>query len=90
MAVCDNGPGLSKEEMEKVFDRFVQIHQISGAGEHGTGLGLTIAKELIEMHKGKIWLESAPGKGCSFYFTIPKAKTTEDMPEPEPVESGAN
>jgi PAS domain S-box-containing protein len=72
VAVQDNGPGLSKEDMEKVFDRFVQVHNLKGAGQHGTGLGLTIAKELIEMHGGRIWVESTPGRGCCFYFTLPK------------------
>ena len=72
IAVRDNGPGLTQEEMKKVFDRFVQIHKIAGAGEHGTGLGLTIAKNLVEMHHGRIWVESVPGCGCCFRFTLPK------------------
>jgi PAS domain S-box-containing protein len=72
VAVRDNGPGLSKEDMEKVFDRFVQTHSLRGAGHHGTGLGLTIAKELVEMHQGRIWVESTPGHGCCFFFTLPK------------------
>lgn len=72
VAVRDNGPGLSKEETEKVFDRFVQIHQFAGPGEHGTGLGLTIAKELVQMHGGRIWVESLTGRGCCFFFTLPK------------------
>lgn len=72
VAVQDNGPGLSKEDMEKIFERFVQAHNLKSAGEHGTGLGLTIAKELVEMHGGRIWVESAPAQGCCFYFTLPK------------------
>jgi PAS domain S-box-containing protein len=72
ISVSDDGPGLSKDEIEKIFDRFIQIHLISGPGEHGTGLGLTIAKELIEMHGGKLNVESKPGNGCCFAFTIPK------------------
>lgn len=72
IAVCDNGPGLTPDEIKKIFDRFVQIHKIAGAGEHGTGLGLTIAKNLVEMHKGRIWVDSVPGCGCSFRFTLPK------------------
>ncbi len=72
VAIRDNGPGLSKEDIEKVFDRFVQAHNLAGAGEHGTGLGLTIAKELVEMQQGRIWIESTPGCGCSFFFTLPK------------------
>ena len=72
VAVRDNGPGLSKHEAERIFDRFVQIHQFAGPGEHGTGLGLTIARELVQMHQGRIWVESLPGQGCCFFFTLPK------------------
>ncbi|MHC5061038.1 MAG: ATP-binding protein [Planctomycetota bacterium] len=78
VAVRDNGPGLSKEDIEKIFDRFVQTRSSRGAGHHGTGLGLTIAKELIEMHQGKIWVESKPGYGCSFFFTLPKYDQSAD------------
>jgi PAS domain S-box-containing protein len=80
VCVSDNGPGMTREEIEKIFDRFVQIHLIKGAGEHGTGLGLTISKELIEMHEGKLWVESVRGQGSNFYFTLPKtgAEITEN------------
>jgi len=81
IAVTDNGPGLSKEDMEKIFDRFVQARNLASAGEHGTGLGLTIAKELVEMHKGRIRVESTPGHGCSFYFTLPKYDPQNDTSE---------
>jgi signal transduction histidine kinase len=60
--------------MATIFDRFVQIHDFKGAGEHGTGLGLTITKELIDMHKGRIWVESAPAEGCCFHVMLPKYK----------------
>jgi signal transduction histidine kinase len=72
VTVRDNGPGLSEEEAEKIFDRFVQVHQFAGPGEHGTGLGLAIAKELVQMHNGRIWVESTPREGCCFFFTLPK------------------
>lgn len=72
IAVEDNGPGLSKEDMAKIFDRFVQIYKLAGAGEHGTGLGLTISKELVELHGGRMWVNSAPGQGCCFFFTLSK------------------
>jgi len=74
IAVRDDGPGLSKDEMDKIFDRFIQIHNFKGAGEHGTGLGLTITKELIDMHKGRIWVESALTEGCCFHVMLPKYK----------------
>ena len=74
ISVKDDGPGLSKDDIEKIFNRFVQIHMLLGPGEHGTGLGLTIAKELIEMHGGKLSCSSQPGSGCCFTFTIPKVE----------------
>jgi PAS domain S-box-containing protein len=71
-SVKDDGPGLSEEEMSRIFDRFVQIHQLKGPGEHGTGLGLTITKQLVELHNGRIWVESTLGEGCKFCFVLPK------------------
>jgi PAS domain S-box-containing protein len=75
VTVDDDGPGLSKDEIEKVFDRFVQVNKPRETQEHGTGLGLAITKELIEMHKGRLWVDSLPGHGCAFSFTLPKAAT---------------
>lgn len=77
IAVQDDGPGLSKDEMDKIFDRFVQIHNCKGAEEQGTGLGLSITKELVDMHKGRIWVESAPAEGCCFHLMLPKYKPNE-------------
>jgi PAS domain S-box-containing protein len=72
VSIDDNGPGLSKDEIEKVFDRFVQVNKPRETQEHGTGLGLAITKELIEMHDGKLWVDSVPGEGCCFNFVLPK------------------
>lgn len=80
IAVEDDGPGLSKEDIMKIFDRFVQIYKVAGAGEHGTGLGLTISKQLVELHGGRMWVNSIPGQGCCFFFTLPK-KTSSAQPE---------
>jgi len=90
-SVADDGPGLSEEDVEKIFDRFVQIRLISGPGEHGTGLGLAITRELVKMHGGRIWIESALGEGCRFCFVLPKCglSAQEDGGEPELVESQA-
>lgn len=70
--VEDNGPGIAPDELDKIFDRFVQINKQVGEGAHGTGLGLTIAKELVEMHGGRIWAESTINSGANFYFVLPK------------------
>lgn len=72
VSIDDDGPGLSKDEIEKVFDRFVQVNKPRETQEHGTGLGLAISKELIEMHAGKLWVDSVPGEGCCFNFVLPK------------------
>ena len=69
--VEDNGPGIAPDEIDNIFNRFVQINKQVGEGAHGTGLGLTIAKELVEMHGGRIWAESTTNSGASFYFVLP-------------------
>jgi signal transduction histidine kinase len=80
ISVCDNGPGLNAEESRKIFDRFVQGEIFKGEGYHGTGLGLTIAQNLVELHRGKIWVETSPGNGCQFHFTIP-ISAKQDQPQ---------
>jgi PAS domain S-box-containing protein len=72
ISVQDDGPGLTPEEMARVFDRFVQIKTLKGPGRHGTGLGLTISRELVRLHGGRIHVDSEPGKGCTFWFTLPR------------------
>ena len=67
VAIKDTGHGIAQEDMPKLFQRFGQLERKAG----GSGLGLAISKELIEMHKGKIWVESEYGKGSVFYFTLP-------------------
>jgi len=70
--VKDSGVGIAKENFSKLFDRFQQIDRIPGPGAKGTGLGLAISKSIVELHKGKIWVESEIGKGSRFIFTLPK------------------
>lgn len=72
VSVTDDGPGITADAAQKVFDRFVQLKKNIGPGTHGTGLGLPIAKELVEMHGGKIWVESNAGEGATFSFVLPK------------------
>ncbi|MCX7956456.1 MAG: ATP-binding protein [Endomicrobia bacterium] len=66
--VEDNGEGIPKEYLEKIFDKFGQVKNKT---KGGTGLGLTICKCIVELHKGKIWVESELGKGAKFIFRIP-------------------
>ncbi len=67
--VSDQGPGISPEQLERIFDRF---YRIKGQNHHaaGTGLGLAICKRIVEAHGGRIWVESTPGVGSSFYFSL--------------------
>lgn len=69
--VEDSGIGIEKENLEKVFDKFQQIESSLSRKIGGTGLGLPIAKQLVDAHKGLIWVESAINKGSKFYFAIP-------------------
>jgi signal transduction histidine kinase len=69
--VGDTGIGIDPEHHELVFREFAQVDASASRQHHGTGLGLTIARKLVELHGGRIWLESELGEGSRFYFTIP-------------------
>jgi signal transduction histidine kinase len=69
--VGDDGIGIAAENHGLVFQEFAQVDSSPSRQHHGTGLGLTIARRLVELHGGRIWLESALGEGSRFYFTIP-------------------
>ena len=71
IAVADNGAGISPENASRIFDKFVQVKNESGAVRRGTGLGLTFCRLTVEAHGGQIWVESELGKGSIFYFTLP-------------------
>jgi len=69
--VGDTGIGIDAEHHELVFREFAQVDSSASRPHHGTGLGLTIARRLVELHGGRIWLESGLGEGSRFFFTIP-------------------
>jgi signal transduction histidine kinase len=69
--VTDTGIGISRDELGKVFDEFRQADAAVTREFGGTGLGLSITKRFIEMHGGRIWVESEPGEGSTFWFAVP-------------------
>ncbi len=77
VTVSDNGPGIPEESLEKVFERFFRLNSTPLVGAPSTGLGLAIAKELIEMHNGKIWVTSDGKNGSTFHFTLPRYMSEE-------------
>ncbi|HJQ20018.1 MAG TPA: HAMP domain-containing sensor histidine kinase [Gemmatimonadaceae bacterium] len=72
--VGDTGIGIAMEHHEFIFEEFAQVDASASRQHHGTGLGLTIAQKLVELHRGRIWVESELGGGSRFYFTIPYSK----------------
>jgi two-component system phosphate regulon sensor histidine kinase PhoR len=71
----DNGPGIPPEERERVFERFYQVDKDFVGQIPGAGLGLTMVRETVQAHGGKVWVESATGKGATFFVKLPAAKT---------------
>jgi signal transduction histidine kinase/CheY-like chemotaxis protein len=71
LSVADTGPGISPEDQARLFEPFSQVDASPTRKSGGTGLGLSICRHLVELHGGTIWVESQPGKGSAFFFTLP-------------------
>jgi two-component system sensor histidine kinase GlrK len=71
VTVEDNGPGISGDQLQRIFEKFRQVPTPGGPMIKGTGLGLAIVKQIITAHGGKVWAESKPGRGSTFHFTLP-------------------
>ena len=71
VSVADTGPGIPETEQQSIFEEFRQADSSSTREKGGTGLGLAITKRLVEMHGGRLWVESTPGEGATFSFTLP-------------------
>jgi signal transduction histidine kinase len=69
--VTDTGPGIPIEEQNRIFEQFHQVDSSNTKAKGGTGLGLAIAKQIVEMHGGRIWVESTPGRGATFQMELP-------------------
>lgn len=73
LEVGDTGVGIAPEHHELIFREFAQVDASPSRAHPGTGLGLTIARQLVEVHGGRIWLESEPGRGSRFFFSLPSS-----------------
>ncbi|MEM9542790.1 MAG: PAS domain S-box protein [Cyanobacteria bacterium P01_E01_bin.42] len=69
--VKDRGRGIPQDKLESIFGRFQQVDASDSREKGGTGLGLPICREIVQRHQGRIWVDSTPGEGSSFYFTLP-------------------
>jgi len=73
ISVKDSGPGIPEKELPRIFEKYYRL--VGGGGRvPGTGMGLTIAREIVDAHGGKIWAESRPGQGTEFFFTVPSVE----------------
>lgn len=73
VSVVDDGVGIPAEDLPRVFDRFFRVDRSRNRASGGTGLGLSVVKQLVEAHGGRVWAESEPGRGSTFHFTLPVA-----------------
>ena len=71
VSVSDNGIGIPEEGREKIFERFYQVEESLTREYQGIGLGLSVVKAMVELHGGKIWVESDLGEGSVFHFRLP-------------------
>jgi signal transduction histidine kinase len=69
--VADQGVGIAPEDQQRIFERFYRVDNTLGRQTQGAGLGLYLARAIVEVHGGKLWVESQPGRGSRFMFTVP-------------------
>jgi two-component system phosphate regulon sensor histidine kinase PhoR len=72
--VQDDGPGIPPEALDRVFERFYRVDKARSREQGGTGLGLSIVKHIVQNHGGEVWAKSEPGKGATFFFTLPQGQ----------------
>ena len=71
IAVADTGPGIAAADVDRIFEEFTQAAGPGNRPTEGTGLGLTLSRRFVELHGGRLWVETAPGAGSTFRFTLP-------------------
>jgi signal transduction histidine kinase len=81
VSVADNGIGISEADQKQIFDKFLQVVDPTRGRPPGTGLGLSITRQIIHYHQGELHVKSAPGKGATFYFTLPLDPSTTNTVE---------
>jgi signal transduction histidine kinase len=81
VSILDTGIGIKQEDFERIFEEFQQTEEAFALRKVGTGLGLPISKKFVELHGGRLWVESVYGQGSSFHFTLPLAVIAEALPE---------
>jgi signal transduction histidine kinase len=84
VSVSDTGPGISAEDTERIFEAFQQGDQTAARPQEGTGLGLTLSRQFIELHGGRLWVESVVGQGSVFTFALPNAPSDSGAPRDTP------
>ncbi|HEU0300208.1 MAG TPA: HAMP domain-containing sensor histidine kinase [Longimicrobium sp.] len=87
--VADSGIGIDPEHHELIFREFAQVDASRARVHHGTGLGLSIARRFVELHGGRIWVESALGQGSRFFFTLPSVEAAGSLDGADPDGNGA-
>jgi signal transduction histidine kinase len=73
LRICDNGIGIPADQLDAIFERFTRVEAGRSRTIQGTGLGLPIAREIVELHHGRVWAESQAGAGSTFHVTLPLA-----------------
>ncbi len=88
LIVRDKGFGIPKSDQERIFERFYRVDKARSRAAGGTGLGLSIVKHLVQAHGGEVWVDSQPGRGSTFYVTVPLASRKPDTPLPQETTTG--
>jgi signal transduction histidine kinase len=82
MSVADQGIGISPEDLVPIFEKYFRARAAAGYHVAGTGLGLPVARAIVEAHGGRIWIESKLGEGTTVFFSLPKAKGVSEPVKP--------